>query len=253
MNKAELKNIIKGIILEEMSSDFNSEWGKTPQEVLFYVLSTLEREVEWPLTDVMDSKEVKNLLDPVYHAINVKLKDLDEYQVYNENVIKRPSIKEGDRLTDDERRKIGREKIAALRSKMDQIIDKKIQPDYLDTTDPQARLYYSRELKKIPSDISKMRKKYFKLESKNEPYADSVMRALKAANKAKNAEAVVYYNDCLYNNSACASFERFKGSAAYDSWVSRHDIVDKIEKVKAEYKRFSWRESSENPPTFSCD
>ena len=79
MNKAELKNIIKGIILEEMSSDFNSEWGKTPQEVLFYVLSTLEREVEWPLTDVMDSKEVKNLLDPVYHAVNVKLKDLDGY------------------------------------------------------------------------------------------------------------------------------------------------------------------------------
>ena len=34
MNKAELKNIIKGIILEEMSSDFNSEWGKTPQEVI---------------------------------------------------------------------------------------------------------------------------------------------------------------------------------------------------------------------------
>lgn len=169
------------------------------------------------------------------------------------------AIKEGKRLTDDERRKIGKEKIAALRSKMNQIIDKRNQPDYLDTNDPQARLYYSKELKKIPSEISKMRKRYFKffkLESKNEPYADSVMRALKAANKAKNAEAVVYYNDCLYNNSACASFERFKGSAAYDSWVRRHDIVDKIEKVKAEYKRFSWMESSEgtmNVNTSKCE
>jgi len=81
-------------------------------------------------------------------------------------------------------------------------------------------------------------------ESANEPYEDSIKRALRAAHKAKNAEAVVYYNDCINNHRACASFERFKSSWAFNSWRQKEDVKKKIEQVEAEYKRFSWRNES---------
>jgi hypothetical protein len=38
-----------------------SDWGE-PREILEDVLQTLEREVEWPLTEVMDPKQVRQLL-----------------------------------------------------------------------------------------------------------------------------------------------------------------------------------------------
>jgi hypothetical protein len=49
-----------------------SDFGE-PQEILEDVLRVLEREVEWPLTDVMDPGEVKQLLAPVVKAVNDKL------------------------------------------------------------------------------------------------------------------------------------------------------------------------------------
>ena len=53
-----------------------SDWGE-PREILEDVLQTLEREVEWPLTEVMDPKEVRQLLSPIVRAVNDKLLSMD--------------------------------------------------------------------------------------------------------------------------------------------------------------------------------
>ena len=53
-----------------------SDWGE-PREILEDVLQTLEREVEWPLTEVMDPKEVRQLLSPLVRAVNDKLLSMD--------------------------------------------------------------------------------------------------------------------------------------------------------------------------------
>jgi len=66
MTKSELKNLIRECISEEMTK---SDWG-TSEEILSNVMMTLEREVEWPLTEIMDPKEVKNLLQPIRNKIN---------------------------------------------------------------------------------------------------------------------------------------------------------------------------------------
>jgi len=60
----------------------SSQWGE-PEDVLRQVLQTLEREVEWPLTDVMDPQEVKQLLSPLMRAVSQKLNSLDEAEVSN--------------------------------------------------------------------------------------------------------------------------------------------------------------------------
>jgi len=54
-----------------------SDWGE-PKELLSDVMSALERQVEWPLTDVMDRQEVQNLLQPVRNAINAKIKNIGQ-------------------------------------------------------------------------------------------------------------------------------------------------------------------------------
>jgi hypothetical protein len=59
-----------------------SQWGQ-PKDVLAQVLQTLEKEVEWPLTDVMDPQEVKQLLSPLMQAVSQKLNSLDEADVGN--------------------------------------------------------------------------------------------------------------------------------------------------------------------------
>jgi len=56
-----------------------NEWGE-PGELLADVMQTLEREVEWPLTDVMDHSEVQRLLQPVRAAINAKMQTVGEAQ-----------------------------------------------------------------------------------------------------------------------------------------------------------------------------
>jgi hypothetical protein len=60
----------------------SSQWGK-PEDVLRQVLQTLEREVEWPLTDVMDPQQVKQLLSPLMQAVSQHLNSLDEAEVSN--------------------------------------------------------------------------------------------------------------------------------------------------------------------------
>lgn len=58
----------------------SSQWGE-PKDVLAQVLQTLEREVEWPLTDVMDPQQVKQLLSPLMQAVSQALNNLDEASV----------------------------------------------------------------------------------------------------------------------------------------------------------------------------
>jgi hypothetical protein len=55
----------------------NSDFGE-PRDVLAGVLQTLEREVEWPLTDIMDPQQVKRLLSPLMQAISQHLNSLDD-------------------------------------------------------------------------------------------------------------------------------------------------------------------------------
>jgi len=56
-----------------------SDWGE-PREILEDVLQTLEREVEWPLTEVMDPREVRQLLAPIIKAVNDKMMSMKEAQ-----------------------------------------------------------------------------------------------------------------------------------------------------------------------------
>ena len=58
-----------------------SDFGN-PEEILRGVAQTLEREVEWPLTEIMDGATVKKLLAPLMNAIHQQLqhhtKEVDE-------------------------------------------------------------------------------------------------------------------------------------------------------------------------------
>lgn len=58
----------------------SSQWGE-PEDILRQVLQTLERDVEWPLTDVMEPQQVKQLLSPLMQAVSQKLNSLDEAEV----------------------------------------------------------------------------------------------------------------------------------------------------------------------------
>jgi len=66
-----LRNIIRRHDSKQGVAE-GSDFGE-PQEILEDVLRVLEREVEWPLTDVMDPREVKQLLAPIVKAVNDKL------------------------------------------------------------------------------------------------------------------------------------------------------------------------------------
>ena len=66
----------KGKDVEEGVAE-GSDWGE-PREILEDVLQTLEREVEWPLTEVMDPKEVRQLLAPIVRAVNDKMMSMEE-------------------------------------------------------------------------------------------------------------------------------------------------------------------------------
>ena len=59
-----------------------SDFGE-PREILEDVLQTLEREVEWPLTDVMDPREVKQLLAPLVKAVNDKMMSMESWKSQN--------------------------------------------------------------------------------------------------------------------------------------------------------------------------
>ena len=45
--------------------EFKSDWGSTPQEVVEDIQMTLEREVEWPVSDVLKGDALANAL---YHV-----------------------------------------------------------------------------------------------------------------------------------------------------------------------------------------
>jgi hypothetical protein len=49
-----------------------SQWGST-EEICRDVLQVIEREIEWPLTEIMDAHTVAKLLAPVIQAVNQKL------------------------------------------------------------------------------------------------------------------------------------------------------------------------------------
>ena len=55
-------------------------------------------------------------------------------------------------------------------------------------------------------------------------YQDQIQRQLNKAKKARIAEAVVYYWQA-FRLSACASFETFKGSWAYEQWVKKNALA----------------------------
>jgi len=78
-----------------------------------------------------------------------------------------------------------------------------------------------------------------------ESYEDSIRREIRMAHKKKDAERALYYSECLAIHSACVSFERFKGSAAYEAWKSRRDTQVKIASLKSEYNRFSYMNEAE--------
>ena len=77
MTKNELKQLIKESIAEIDVEKIDSQWGDTKEEVLGFAMDSLERHVEWPLTEVMDIKEVNTLLQPIRNRINEELKNLN--------------------------------------------------------------------------------------------------------------------------------------------------------------------------------
>jgi hypothetical protein len=68
-------------------------------------------------------------------------------------------------------------------------------------------------------------------------YKEQIYLEIKKAYKEKNAEKIVYYKTAL-NGVACVSFEQFKSSWAFSSWVN--DNISKIEAVEAEFGRFAY-------------
>lgn len=42
--------------------EFKSDWGSTPQEVIAGIMQVLEREVEWPLSDVLVGDRLANAM-----------------------------------------------------------------------------------------------------------------------------------------------------------------------------------------------
>jgi hypothetical protein len=52
-----------------------------------------------------------------------------------------------------------------------------------------------------------------------------------------SAEATVYYQRA-FSHVACASFERFKGSWAYEQWKKKEEVKQAIEAVKKEWRGY---------------
>jgi len=77
MKKKGEKMVPNCVPVSEQELEEGSDWGE-PREILEDVLQTLEREVEWPLTEVMDPKQVRQLLSPLVRAVNDKLLSMDE-------------------------------------------------------------------------------------------------------------------------------------------------------------------------------
>ncbi len=68
-------------------------------------------------------------------------------------------------------------------------------------------------------------------------YQDQIRALIRLAHKAKDAAKAVYYSQAL-SLSACASWERFRGSWAADGWQKQNAAA--IAAQVAEYKRFAF-------------
>ena len=53
----QVRSNARGLIME-----FKSDWGSTPQEVIEHIQTSLEREVEWPISDVLSGDDLANAL-----------------------------------------------------------------------------------------------------------------------------------------------------------------------------------------------
>lgn len=51
-------------------------------------------------------------------------------------------------------------------------------------------------------------------------YTDQIKLKISQARKERIAAKVIYYSEALYM-SACVSYERFKGSFAWESWLAK--------------------------------
>lgn len=78
-------------------------------------------------------------------------------------------------------------------------------------------------------------------ESNKDDYETQLKKAYTKARREKNVEAMAYYYEIINSNtSANVSFERFKGSWAYDQWLKKPKTQEIISKIQEEFKRFSY-------------
>lgn len=77
-------------------------------------------------------------------------------------------------------------------------------------------------------------------------YLEDMSRLLKQAKKKGDHEQSAYYTQALSNGgSAYASWDKFKGSWAYEQWIKKPETQKLIKAIKDEYDRFShMRENS---------
>ena len=76
-------------------------------------------------------------------------------------------------------------------------------------------------------------------------YSDQLRIAYDKAKKQKNPEAMAYYRQVMGGDTAAnVTFEKFKGSWAYEQWLKKPNTVKDIEAAASDLKRFSFREST---------
>jgi hypothetical protein len=78
---------------------------------------------------------------------------------------------------------------------------------------------------------------------KKPSYGTQLDMAHRKAKKEKNVEAIAYY-ELLGDTSASVPFESFKGSWAYGEWLKKPTTIEKIKKIQADIKRWSWMNES---------
>lgn len=86
-------------------------------------------------------------------------------------------------------------------------------------------------------------------ESRVKPdYGDQLRMGMKKAYKEKNVEALAYYSSILKSDDpvASVSFEKFKGSWAYEQWIKNPMTIDKIEQFQDELKGNSYLQEIES-------
>lgn len=68
-----------------------------------------------------------------------------------------------------------------------------------------------------------------------------IAKRFKQAKKAKRFEEAAYYGELSEGGwSAASSWERFKGSGAYEFWIKKLSTVEMIKSLEQDSKRFSY-------------